>query len=476
MDIQTINRKLFSGFLTLTFRRAVLLALNFLTINIILAKVLPVPVIGIFNIANSILAFFTYFSDIGLAAALIQKKEIHHQDLKTTFTLQELLALGICLVIFLLAPQFAQFYNLDVQGMWLIRALAISFFLTSLKVIPSVLLERELNFTKLVWVEIVETVAFNSVLIGLVFSGFSIQSFSWAVLARSILGVSLLNFLSPWQMSLGISKSSIQSLVSFGLPFQANSLLALLKDRLVPLVIARMVGTTGVGYITWSQSMAFMALEVMNIMTRISFPAFSRLQDDKAALAKTLERTLFLTSVMLYPLLFGLLAVAPSLVHYVVSPKWIPALPMIYLFAVNAFWATISTPITNFLNAIGKIGITLKLMVMWTLLEWILSPLLSIYFGFYGVAIATAIIAFTSIIPVILVKRIIQLEVIKNIWQPIIAATLMAICVFLLSTFVVTNFLTFLIVVLSGGFIYCGFIMLIAKDKLLTELKSIKNA
>ena len=111
MDTQTLKRKIVSSFLSLTFRRAALLALNFFTINIILARILPVSTIGIFNIANSILAFFTFFSDIGLAAALIQKKEILQDDLKTTFTIQEIIAFLITSAIFILAPTLASFYK-----------------------------------------------------------------------------------------------------------------------------------------------------------------------------------------------------------------------------------------------------------------------------------------------------------------------------------------------------------------------------
>lgn len=475
MEVQAINKKLFSGFLTLTFRKAALLAINFITINIVLARILPVSTIGIFNVANSILGFFTYFSDIGLAAALIQKKEIVHNDLKTTFTIQQILALGISVILIIFAPQLAQFYQLDQHGMWLIRALAAGFFLSSLKVIPSVLLERELNFGKLVWVEIAETAVFNSILIWLSFNNYGVSAFAWAVLARGLVGVFSIYLVAPWQIALGFSKESAKALINFGLPFQANSLLALLKDRLVPLVIARMVGTVGVGYITWGQSMAFMALEVMNIMTRISFPAFSRLQDDKEALKKTLERTVFLTGLMLYPMLFGLIAIVPSLVLHVVSTKWQPALPMVYLFSITAFWATLSTPFTNFLNAIGKIGITLKLMIMWTTLEWIITPVLTYYYGFIGVGYASALIAFTSIIPIMIIKRTINIAVWENIWQTILASSIMAVTTYFVAQYLVVDFLTLLVTVAIGGSIYLLLMLLLAKDKVFLSIKSIRN-
>src|SRR3989344_8237305 len=104
MDIVSINKKIISGFFTLTFRRAILYAIRFITINLVLARILDPATIGIFNIANAILSLFSYFSDIGLGAAIIQKKNITDEDLKTTFTIQETLALIIVVIIFFSAP------------------------------------------------------------------------------------------------------------------------------------------------------------------------------------------------------------------------------------------------------------------------------------------------------------------------------------------------------------------------------------
>lgn len=472
MEVAAVNKKLITGFLTLSFRKAILLAISFVTINLVLARILPVSVIGIFNIANSILAFFSYFSDIGLAGALIQKKEISIHDLKTTFTIQEVLALIITITLVIFAPNLAGFYNLDSSGVWLIRSLAIGFFLTSLKVIPSVLLERELDFGKLVWVEISETLLFNGALIFFVWQNFSIDSFSYAVLIRSVAGSALINYLSPWKISLGLNKIAFKSLLSFGLPFQTNSILALLKDRLVPLVVARIVGTTGVGLITWAQAVTFMSLEVMNIMSRITFPAFSRLQHDDKALKSTLEKTLFLTSIMFYPMLFGFVAIAPKLISEIVSVKWQPALPLVYLFSITVFWANLSSPFTNFLNAVGRVKTTLKLMVMWTVLEWVLTPIATIKFGFLGVGLASAAISFTSIIPIIIIKKIVPVAIFTNIWQALLSAVIMFVFASVWSNYFVSDLLSLFISVTLSAALYSGLIYILAGNKIKAAILS----
>lgn len=475
MRLEEINKKFIKGFVSLTLRRYVLLAINFITINIILVRILPIETIGIFNIANSFLLFFTFFSDVGLAASIIQKKEITSDDLKTTFTIQQLLAFLIFLLVFFTAPLAASFYKLDIAGMWLIRSLGFVFFLSALKVLPATLLERDLKFPTLVWIEVLEALVFNGLLIFLTFQGFKIDAFSWAAIARGITGIIAIYVVSPWKISLGFSKESAKSLLNFGIPFQLNSILALLKDRLVPLVIAGMIGPAGVTYLTWGQNIAFLSLEVMNNIIRITFPAYSRLQEDEESLKKFLEKNLFITALLLYPLLFGLMAIVPFLIKYIVTDKMEPALVTFYLYAVVAFWAPLSTTFTNVFNALGKIKITLKLMIMWTTLTWALSPILTYYYGYTGAAIASAAISFTSVIPIIIVKRMLKISILKSVWKPICASIVMSVLTYVYSALFVKDAFSLFSAILFGTAVYIIIMLILAKKQVRESFLNILN-
>lgn len=475
MDTKTVHKKLTRGFLSLTLRKTILDVINFLTIYVILASILPFSLLGIFVIASGILSFFSYFSDFGLAGAIIQKKEITEHDLKTTFFIQEVVTLVISISIWIAAPFLADYYKFDTGGMWLIRSLSVGFFLTSLKVIPSVLLERELRFERIVWTDIVEAIVFNGLLIYLSFNNYGIWSFVWAVIAQRVSGLITIYILAPWRVRIGFSKQSAKELFHFGVPFQLNSILALLKDRLTPLITAFILGSEKTGYISWAQGIANRPLEVMSIVIRVTFPAFSRLQHDKNALKTIVERALFLTVVLLYPVLFGIMAVLPVFIEVMGKQKFHPTMHLIYIFIIASFWAIPSTTFTNVLNAVGKIKITLILMVMWTLLTWILAPIFAIYFDYTGVAIAYLIISFTSIIPIVLVTRMFSIDLISSILKPLIASFLMAVIIFYLSQFLPQNLTTLISLILLGGLVYVVAMILMAKEKLIETVRSFRN-
>lgn len=476
ITVSEIRKRAITAFFSLTFRRLALQAITFASINLILARIYPpeTGILGIFNLGTAVIAAISYFSDIGLAAALIQKKEkVTQADLRTTFTIQEILIGILTLAIFLTAPQIASFYHLDNSGMWLIRVLGMAFFISSFKVIPSVVLERQLNFNPLVAVEIGETLVFNLILIPAAFLGLGLWSFSLAALARSTIGSAILFLIAPWKIGFGLTKEAARQLLSFGIPFQANTFLALIKDRLVPIFVAKIVGAVGLSLITWSQALAFLPLEALNIVIRITFPAYSRLQEKKEELKTAIEKSLFATAALVYPALFGLLAIAPSIVNYVVSAKWQPAMSSLYLFAFATFAATISTTFTNALTAIGQIKIVLKIMLFWTVLTWILVPIFVINFGFVGVSLGVACVSLTSFLPIIALKKFVEVEVVKTIWRPLTASVLMGLVVFIVSANLVSNILSLVLVIIFGAILYAFLIFLLAKEEVLIGIKEV---
>ena len=128
--------------------------------NLIVTILLSPHVFGIYITVLSIIALFNYFSDFGLAASLIQKKEMTDEDIKTTFTIQQSLIVTLITIGFFATSFVRKFYNLPQEGMYLYWSLLFAFFISSLKTIPSVFLERHIKFNKVVYVQVVENTLF----------------------------------------------------------------------------------------------------------------------------------------------------------------------------------------------------------------------------------------------------------------------------------------------------------------------------
>lgn len=424
---QHIRAKLIKGVFALASRTAILQAISF-SATFYLTILLSPDAFGVFFLVSAVISFLSYFSDIGFAAALVQRrKEPDARDFATAFTVQQTLVSILVVAMLIGAPAISSFYGFDADGLFLLRALAIAFFLSSLKTIPSVILERKLQFSTLIYPQILETVVFYATAIIFAILGYGIGSFAWAAILRGISGTVLMYVLCPWPIRFGISRTSLRHLLSFGLPFQLNSLLALVKDDLVMIVLGKMLPIASIGYIGWAKKWAEAPLRlIMDNIIRVTFPAYARLQEDKKLMGRAIEKSLFFLGYSIFPATVLMLIVVPVLTDSIPKyEKWEPALLPFFFFCVSAVFSAFSSPMVNALNAIGKIKTTLVLMVGWTALTWILVPASALWLGYTGVAVAAAVISMTGFIPVRLAQQYIPFHFFRAVYKPL-SATLIS--------------------------------------------------
>lgn len=456
LSLDSIKKRAISGVVTFTLRTFFVRVFTLIA-TFILTILLDPNTFGIFFIVSALINFFIYFSDVGLAAALVQKKDNpSKEDLITTFTIQQMIVAALVVIGLLISYPVSRFYNLDNQGLMLLRVLIFSLFLSSLKTIPSILLERRLNFTKLVIPQVAENMVFYLTAVVLAYSNFGLASFTWAVLIRGITGLILIYLLSPWKPALGFNKNSSKQLMTFGIPFQLNSILALTKDDLLTIFLGKILTFSQMGYIGWGQKWALEPLRFfMDSVNKVAFPAYSRLQDHKETLGKAIEKSLFFVTFLVYPSVFGIMAIIPYVINLIPRyGKWEPAVPLLYLFAINSIFSAVSTTFTNALFATGKQKIVLNLMIFWTTATWLLTYPLVLLFGYFGVAVASAIVSVSSLATVYFVKKQIPISVGKSILGPLILSIMMFILVKAVGDSIAQNFSGLIFTILSGAIMY----------------------
>lgn len=441
--------------------------------NLILTIVLSPTVYGIYILTLAIIPFLNFFSDVGLAASLVQKKEVTDDDIKTTFTIQQAMILTVLTVAFLLTPVIQDFYNLPVEATHLYWAVLIAFFLSSLKTIPSIKLERTIQFQKIVLVQIVESTIFYVTISVLALMGMGLQTFTVAVLVRSLTGTLLMYYLSFWIPQIGISRTSMKKLLSFGVPFQANTLLALIKDDLIMFYLGKVVGLEGLAYIGWAKRWAESPLRIiMDNVSKILFPFFSRIQEEKERVGNLIGKILKYQTLVLAPVFVGMALLLDEAVELIPKySKWEPAIPLFYIIVAAAFFSSYSSPFTNLFNSVGKVKLTFKFMLYWTVMSWISIPFFTHYFGYYGFPISLLILSLTFAVIVPIAKRIVSFQFFPNIIPPIISAGVMGCAVFGLR-FLEVSWLNVAIQILTGAAVYIASLKLFFRINIVHELQS----
>lgn len=476
-NIHFVARQSVKGIAALISRTFFIQVLGILT-SIVLTVYLTPEIFGVYFVVASIIIFLNYFQDIGLAASLIQKKEeLTKSDLRTTFTVQEFLVLLLVVPSLIFSKQIADFYKLDHDGWMLLIALLVSFFLSSLRTIPTVLLERSLQFNKLVAPQIVESVLYNICLIYFAVMGYGVKSFTIAILVRSISGLIVLYLVQRWPIGLGFDKTVFKKLVTFGIPFQTHSILALVKDDLLTIYLGKVLSFQQMGYVGFAQRYAFLPLRlIMDNVIKVTFPSFSRLQENKEGLKIGVEKSLFLISTCLFPTIVGMIFLSKYLIEFIPAyHKWEPALLSLYFFGLNTIFSSLSTPLTNFLNAIGKVKITLYFMIFWTGATWVATFILIKNIGYEGVAIASFLVSISSIIVILVSKRYLHFSILRPILPQVIASLTMLLFILITREELVESVPLLLVEIFLAGIVYVGTLFLMAKSEILSTVRFVKS-
>ncbi len=450
-------------------------ALLGLVANLVVTILLSPAIFGMYITVMSLISVLNYFSDIGLAASLVQKKETSHDDFTTTFTIQQLLVIIVVCIGFLGTEFVRSFYKLPTEAIYLYWALLIGFFSSSLKTIPSILLERKIAFQKIVLVQIVESTVFYITIIGLALLKFGLTSFTIAVLLRSLAGLILIYFISPWKPTFGFSRKSFHTLLSFGVPFQASSFLALFKDDLITLFLGKVIGFEGVGYIGWAKKWAEAPIRIiMDNISKVLFPVLSQLQNDKEKIKRLIEKIMFYQTALLTPAILGLAMEMDDVIHVIPKyAKWAPALPLLYIFCISAFFASFSSPLINLMNSLGKAKIPFIFMFIWTIATWIFTPLFTHYFGYYGFPITVMIISLSSVFVVRKAQEFVSFRILASIYKPFFSTMAMGVVMFFVKQIYIHTLHGMILTTLLGTTTYLFVLFFVFKVNIIKEATSL---
>jgi len=392
VDVAGLQRRARLGIMALVGRTAAM-QLIVLGGDIYLRRRLEPADFGLYAIVQFALAIFMQFGDVGLASALIRQAEApSRRELSSAWCLQMLVASSITVVLWVGAPYLLDFWpDMSRDGIWVLRALSVDLLLSSARLTPTLLMERELEYGRLSVLDITLSVTYYVAAVGLASAGYGVMSLAYAVLVRSTCGVIGAHLLRPFRPSLVLDWPLIRPIMHFGMRFQLKSMVGFLVTAVAPVYGGRVLGQAQLGFINLGQSTAFFPLRLVEVMARVSFPLFSRLQNEPKAFAATLERGV-MVSAMGTLFFVGLsVGLGPQIIHIIYGVKWLPAVPLFYVYAVAFGIGFLHPVVAPALDALGKPGLNLKLMVSWTIAILVLVPLLTPRWGALGFAVGYCI-------------------------------------------------------------------------------------
>ena len=323
-------------------------------VSIILARILLPEHYGTVALVNVFILFADVFVESGLPSALIQKKDSDNFDFSTVFYFNIGFSIILYVVLFFLAPIISDYYN-NYLLTPVIRVLSIRIFIAAFNSIQQAYISKNMQFKKFFLATLFGTIVSAAVGIILAYNGFGVWALVFQYLSNILIDTIILFFVIKWKPLLYFSLRRLKYLLKYGWKILFEGVAATFYSQIRNLIIGKVYTEIDLGY--YNRGDQFPGLIMNNINTSINsvlFPAMSKVQEDNNQLVTILRKSIRITSYILFPMLFGMAAIAFNMVIVLLTDKWIDCVPFIYIACFIQFITIGMYPRHQALKAIGR--------------------------------------------------------------------------------------------------------------------------
>jgi O-antigen/teichoic acid export membrane protein len=364
--------------------------------TIILARLLAPEDFGLFGIALLSLSTLEAFSRAGFQVALIQKRDNVESYLDTAWTVSAIRGTILFLILFFAAPLIAKFFD-SPKASLVIRVIALYTLFSGFRNIGILFFQKELEFNKEFFYELSATLADLTVAISLAFILRNVWALVYGGLAGNFVRLFMSYLLHPYRPRIKFEKEKFQDLFDFGKWLLGGGILVFLITQGDDIFVGKMLGVTALGFYQMAYLISNLpATEISHVMSHVTFPAYSILQQDVVALRNAYLKVLQLTTFLSIPFAGLILVLAPQLTKVFLGAKWMPMTPALQALACWGIIRSIGATMGPVFQAIGKPQILTKMLLLAVILLALLIYPLSIKWGILGTSIAVVVAIFIS--------------------------------------------------------------------------------
>lgn len=450
--------KVFSGLFWKFGERILAQGIAFI-ISIVLARVLMPSQYGTISMVMIFITFANVFVVSGFSTSLIQKKDATETDFSTIFYCSFVVSLLLYGVLFLGAPLIADFFGMaDLCPV--LRVLALRIPISSYNSTQHAYVSRHMQFRRFFFSTLVGTILSGVVGITMAYSGFGV----WALVAQSltnaVIDTLVLAITVKWRPRLLFSLTSAKELMSFGWKVLAADFSGTFFEQLRSLIVGKFYSNADLAF--YNRGKQFSNLLTDNISASVMsvlFPSLSNYSDDHQQIKNMIRKSLRVLCYIIFPIVFGCVAVADNLVLVLLTEKWKPSIFFIQTLCISGAIGLIGSTSLQTIKAIGRSDILLKL-------EFIKKP---VYLGLLilGVTISVEAVAVTMLAYSVystainagaLRKKLGYTikEQLKDMQAPFLMSAGMFFVVYMLNWLPFSREILLILQILAGGLLYLG--------------------
>ncbi len=447
-------------------------------LGLILARILMPSDYGLIGMLGIFLAVTQLLIDGGFVTALIQKKNRDELDYSTAFYFNLLVAVFFYLLLFLIAPLIADFFN-QPQLIWLTRIICLSVLINSFGIVPRAKFTINLDFKSQTKASVISILISGIVGICLAFNGCGVWSLVIQANLKSSIEIIVLWYISKWIPQRRFCMKRFKVMFSFGYKILLSELLNTIFGNAYILIIGKFFSANDLGFFTRAhQISAFPSSNISSIIGRVTFPVLSNLQGNEARLGSAYKKIIINSAIIVFPLMMMLSALAEPIVTLILTEKWKGCIWMIQLLCFAAMLHPIHAINLNIMNVKGRSDLTLKIEIVKKVIIVIIL-VITVPLGIRAIVIGQVATSFIALgINLLYTKKMIDYGLKEQIFDiiPILLLSFaMNLVIFYSISYLNSNLFKVILGFFEGVIFYISFVWALNIGNIRDSYSSIKN-
>ena len=347
---------------TMTFKKQVVRATFWLTsltlfgqaltwgITIIVIRLLQPQDYGLMAMSAVFIGFLTTISEMGLGAAIIQQKDITHEQRRQAAGFVLLINTAIIIVLFFAAPLVAKFYK-EERLISIILVLGVNFILIAGYTVPRSMMMRNMEFRRKSMIDLFGNLTNGAVVLVMALLDFGVWSLVAGIVSGHIFKAIVFNVASTYRCLPSFSFRGIRPMLTFGIHMTVTSILWYLYSQSDVMIGGRVLGKELIGFYAVSIQLVSLPIsKITPLISQIGFSASARMQTEINSIKNNFLKLANLVNTVSFPLFIGFVLTAAEAVPVILGPKWRPAIVPMQILALIMplrFLAALFPPLVN---------------------------------------------------------------------------------------------------------------------------------
>jgi O-antigen/teichoic acid export membrane protein len=303
--------------------------------TIILARLLIPSDFGLITMVLSVALLLGNFGTNGLTEAVIQAKEINHEQLSTLFWINIGINIVLALLFILLAPVIVWFYR-EPRLTSIIIAIAVSNVIGALSVQHLSLLKRRMKFPAISAIDVIASIVSVTVPIILAKCDWGY----WALVSKWVIYPLMITtcawIMCGWRPGLPSMHAGIGPMLRFSFHAYGNFIISYLRRNVDKMVIGRSYGSQPLGcYDRAYHLSSLIPSQIVGPLNSVAISTFSRISEDSKKYCHSYIKVISILAFVGMPLSAASVLISDDVVLLVLGAQWKEAGNLFFAFGLS---------------------------------------------------------------------------------------------------------------------------------------------